>query len=76
MPTCIKSSVVSYTEPGGTELLRQRDDNSFYIPLSIVTRETLALLADAIADALNPPVKIVTLPPCPPRNEPSPAAHK
>jgi len=71
----IKSLVTSYSEPGGNELLRQRDDNSFYIPLSIVTRETLALLGDAIADVLNPPVKVVPLPPCPPQKQPQPASQ-
>jgi len=66
-PSIIKSLVTSYTEPGGNELLRQRDENSFFIPLACVTRETLAHLGDAIADALNGPATGVTPPPYPPR---------
>jgi len=44
--TVIKGLTITYTEPGGTELLRQRDLNDFFIPLAYVNRATLALLAE------------------------------
>ena len=78
--TVIKGLTITYTEPGGTELLRQRDLNDFFIPLAYLDRATLALLGAAIRDALvSPPAGILppflgkAATPASAQNQPQPA---
>jgi len=70
--TIFKGITISYTEPGGTEILRQRDFNDFYVPLCYVDRATLTHLGAAIRDALHRPPEGI-LPPSLPRNTAAPA---
>ncbi len=43
----IKSFTITYTEPGGSELLRQRGPNDFFLPLGYVTYVAKALTCPA-----------------------------